>query len=73
MRSVGQKIVALTITKAELIADIQYAQEMLYVIRLLESMGLKVYKPIVLESNNKEVLDLYNSQIVGRRTKYIDT
>ena len=73
MRSMGQKIVTLTITKAELIADMQYVQEMLHMIRLLESMGLKVYKPMVLESNNKGVLDLCNSQIVGRRTKHIKT
>ena len=58
MRSTGQKIVTLFITEAKLIADMEYIQEILHMMRLLESMGLKVQKPMVLESNNKGALDL---------------
>ena len=52
MRSVGQKIMALSVTEAELIARIQGAQEILYVMRLVESIGLKVKKHMILECNN---------------------
>ena len=73
MRSVGQKIIALSVTEAELIALAQAAQEMLYVMRILESMKLKVRKPMILESDNKGAIDLCNSWTVGGRTKHIDT
>ena len=73
MRSVGQKIVALSVTEAELIACTQGAQEMLHIMRLLESMGLKVKKPMVLECDNKGALDICNSWTINGRTKHMDT
>ena len=73
MRSLGQKIVALSVTEAELIALTLVVQEMLYVMRLLESIGLKVQKPMVVQSDNKGAIDLCNSWTVGGRTKHIDT
>ena len=73
MRSVGQKIIALSVTEAELIAMAQVVQEMLYVMRILESMNLKVKKPMIVESDNKGAIDLCNSWTVGGRTKHIDT
>jgi hypothetical protein len=39
MRSAGQNIVALYVTKAELVAAGQAAQDMLFVMRLMESIG----------------------------------
>ena len=41
-KSEMQKIVALSVTEAEIIAIVQCVQEMLYVKKLLESMNLKV-------------------------------
>ena len=73
MRSIGQKIIALSVTEAELIALAQVVQEMLYVMRILESMHLKVAKPMIVESDNKGAIDLCNSWTVGGRTKHIDT
>jgi len=73
MRSVGQKIVALSTTEAELIALAMVVQEMLYVMRILESMHLKVQKPMIVECDNKGAVDLCNSWTVGGRTKHIDT
>ena len=61
MRSVGQKIIALSVTEAELIALAQVVQEMLYVMCILESMNLKVKKPMLVESDNKGTIDIYNS------------
>ena len=42
MRGIGQKIIALSVTEAELIVLAQVVQEMLYVTHILESIGLKV-------------------------------
>eukprot|EP00957_Ditylum_brightwellii_P167526 12752708-Ditylum_brightwellii.AAC.1 len=39
IKSVMQKIVSLSVTKAETVDGVQCAQDMLYVKRLLESMG----------------------------------
>ena len=58
MCSVGQKIVTLSVTEAELIALAQVVQEMLYVMRLLESMQLQVEKPMIVECNNKGAVDI---------------
>ena len=47
-RSTMQKIVALSVIEAEQIAATSNAQDMMYVKRLLESVGLKVALPMVL-------------------------
>ena len=61
MRSIGQRIVALSITEAKLISKAQVTQEMLYMIRIVELIGLKVKKSIILECNNKGSIDICNS------------
>ena len=53
MRSVGQKIIALSVTEAELIALAQVVQELLYAMRTLESTKLMVKKPMIVKSDNK--------------------
>ena len=45
MKSKMQSCVTLLVTEAELVSTTQCAQDMLYVMRMLESMGLKVKKP----------------------------
>ena len=73
MRSIGQKIIALSVTEAELIAMAQVVQEMLYVMRVLESMQLQVEKPMQVQCDNKGAVDICNTWTVGGRTKHIDT
>ena len=73
MRSVGHKTIALSVKEVELIALTQCAQEILHVMRLLESMKSKFSKPMILESDNKGVLGMCNSWTVGGRKKHIDT
>merc|ERR1711862_29657 len=73
MRSIGQKIIALSVTEAELIALTQVVQEMLYVMRAIESMQLHVEKPMQVECDNKGAIDTCNTWTVGGRTKHIDT
>ena len=48
------------------------AQDMLYVYRLLESIGLQVELPMLLEMDNKGAVDLANNWSVGGRTRHVD-
>jgi hypothetical protein len=73
MRSTMQKVVALSVTEAELMYGTECAQDMLYTMRIVESMGLKVEKPMILEIDNKGAVDLTNNWSVGGRTRHIDT
>ena len=51
----------MSVTEAELFAAVQCVQDMLYVMRLLESMDLKVKKPMILHVDNKGAVDLANN------------
>jgi hypothetical protein len=72
-RSSMQKIVALSVTEAELFAATSNAQDMMYVKRLLESIRLRVHLPMILEVDNKGAVDLVNNFSVGGRTGHIET
>ena len=68
-----QGIIALSVTEAELISAVSNVQDMLFVMRIVESVGLKVQKPMLLEVDNKGVVDLVNGWSIGGRTRHIDT
>jgi hypothetical protein len=72
MRSKMQKVVALSVTEAELMSGTECVQDMLYTMRIFESMGLKVEKPMILEIDNKGAVDLTNNWSVGGRTRHIN-
>ena len=46
---------------------------MLHVMRLVESVGLKVKKPMILECDNQGAIDICNNWMVNSQTKHIDT
>ena len=68
-----QKIVAVSVTEAELTVATSNAQDMMYVKRLLESVGLKVALPMVLELDNQGTVDLVNNSSVGGHTRHMET
>ena len=68
-----QRIVALSVTEAELIATVQCAQDMLYIKRILNGIGLKVKTPMILECDNKGAVDLSNNWSTVGRTRHVDT
>ena len=70
-KSAMQKTVVLSVTESESDAGVSCAQDMLYIMRLIESMGLKVKKPMILEIDNKGDVDLANNWSAGCRTRYI--
>ena len=71
-KSATQKHVSLSVTESELYAGVTCAQDMLYVKNVMESIGLKVKLPMVLETDNKGTADLANSWSIGGRTRHID-
>jgi hypothetical protein len=72
MRSGSQKSVTLSVTEAELAAAVQTAQDMLFVMRILESVGLKVQKPMILMMDNSGAHDLTHNWSIGGRTRHVD-
>ena len=71
-RSVTQKTVALSSCKAELNAAVLCVQDMMYQRNMLESIGLKVELPMILEMDNKGAVDPVNSFSVRGCTQHID-
>ena len=71
-RSATQKTVALLSCKAKLNAAVLCVQDMIYQKNALESIGLKVEYPMVLEMNNRGTINLKNSFSVGGHTRHIN-
>ena len=59
--------------KTEYISDTEGAQDMLFAMRIIESVGLQVEKPMDLEQDNKGAIDLTNNWQAGGRTRHIET
>ena len=72
VKSLMQKIVALSVTEAEINAGVACAQEMIFAMRILLSIGLKVELPMTLEMDNKGAVDHCNNHSVGGRTKHME-
>ena len=71
-KSGQQNFVTLSSTESELVSGTHCAQEMLFVKNVLESVGLQVELPIILEIDNKGAVDLANNWSIGSRTCHID-
>ena len=54
-------------------AGVQCAQDMLYIMRVLESIELKIKNPMILQMDNKGAVDLANNWSIGGRTRHIET
>ena len=67
-----QKIISLSVTEAEVIALVMCVQEMLYVMKVLESMELRVMKPMIVYSDDKGAVDLANGWSVTDNTKHME-
>ena len=65
-------IVALSVMEAELFAAVLCAQDMLFIMQILHSLGLKVRLPMTLYVNNKGAKDMYHNWSVGGHTCHID-
>ena len=70
--SVTQKHVTLSVTEAELAAAVSLVQDMMYVYRVMMSLGLEVELPMLVEMDNSGARDLANSWSFGGRTRHVD-
>jgi hypothetical protein len=65
-------IVALSVTEAELYAAVQCAQDMLYAMRIRNSIGLKVKLPMRQIVCNRGAKDICHNWSVGGRTRHAE-
>jgi hypothetical protein len=65
-------IVALSVREAELFAAVLCAQDMLFAMRILNSVGLKVKLPMKLEIDNRGTVDFIHNNSVGGRTIQVE-
>jgi hypothetical protein len=72
VKSGMQKIVALSVTEAEIIAVVQCVQEMIYCKKVLESINLKVDLPMIVNTDNQGAVDLINGWSTTGGTKHMD-
>jgi hypothetical protein len=71
IKSGQQPTVALSTTESEGAAGVSRVQDLLHCMRIIESIGLKVKKPMRLNINNRGTVDLFNSWSVTGRTRHI--
>jgi hypothetical protein len=72
VRSKMCQYVDLSVTESELGSTTEMAQDMLFAMHIIESMGLKVKKPMILCVDNKGAKDLANNWSVGGRTRHVE-
>ena len=58
-------------TESETVAGVTSAQDMMYAKNLLESIGLEVELPMILEIDNKGAVDMAQKCSSGGRTKHM--
>ena len=71
-RSKIMSIAALLVTEAKLYAATMCAQDILFIMCILEAIGLKVKKPMILEIDNKGAKDLIDNWSVDRRMQHVE-
>ncbi len=66
-----QQCTTLSITEAETVSGASCAQDMLFAMRVMESIGLKVKKPMKLYIDNKGAVDYANSWSTSGRMRHV--
>jgi hypothetical protein len=72
IKSSTERTVSLSTTKADTYAGVTCDQDMLYMKNVLESLGLKVKLPMVIERDNQGAVYLANNWSIVGRTRHID-
>ena len=62
----------LSVTESEQAGAVTCAQDMIFQKNVLESIGLQVELPMILECDNKGAVDLANNWTAGGRTRHVD-
>jgi hypothetical protein len=61
------------VTESELISGTECAQDMMYTLQIVRSIGLKIELPMIVEIDNKGMVDISNNWSVGGRTRHMNT
>ena len=61
----------MSVTEAECVAAASCVQDMMYGKNFLESLGLKVKLPMVLEMDNKGGVDIFNNWSIAGNTRAV--
>jgi hypothetical protein len=69
-KSKVQHATTLSTTEAELYSGVDCAQDMLYGMRVIESIGLSVQKPMKLQIDNKGAVEYANNWSTGGRMRH---
>ena len=64
-------VAILTATEAELYSAVQCTQDIMFIYRLFLSLGLETQLPMILEIDNKGVVNFCNEWSVAGRLRYI--
>ena len=70
-RSKAQRTVTLSSTEAEWIALSEVAKEILFIVQVLKSMGIKMEYPIVIRVDNTAAIFLSNNVTTNHRTRHV--
>ena len=71
VKSVMQKLVAISVTGSELYSGVTCAQDMLYLWRLCRSVGISIELPVILKIDNKGTVDTANNWSCRGRMKHV--
>jgi hypothetical protein len=71
IKSGQQPTVALSTTESEGASGVSCVQDLLHCMQIIESIGLKVKKPMRLNIDGRGTVDLFNSWSVTGRTRHI--
>ena len=65
-------VIALRVTEAELYAAVECIQDMMFVQRVISSIGIELELPMMSEVASKGVIDLYHNWSIGSRTRHVE-
>lgn len=68
-----QKLVSLSSSEAEFIALAECCQELLWILKLMDSFGVGVKSPIKINEDNQSCIKIAEKQNFERRSKHIET
>jgi hypothetical protein len=71
-KSKASNSVTLSSTEAEYVALSKITKEVIFVKQVLETMGIGVKLPIIINVDNVGAINLSNNHSLGQRTKHID-
>jgi hypothetical protein len=72
-RSKQQKSVALSSSEAEFVAVSEAVKEVVFVLQVLESMGISVKTPVTVRVDNMGAIFMTENSSSGTRTRHVDT